>query len=130
MMLPDRVLKPGDLADVPVLTNPLPSNLYTSVHTWFAAHDVVPRRISTCDSLPIMAQLVRGGFAASLLPVRLLDAELASGAVRRLKVESPIAPHTMSLAWRTSELGSAVDGILPLIRDVLRRTPILEPLAP
>lgn len=129
MALPERPLRPADLADVPILTNPLPSNLYTSVYSWFAAHDTVPRRISTCDSLPIMAQLVSGGFAVSLLPVRLLDAELAAGAVRRLQVEGRIAPHIMSLAWRASELGSAIEGILPVVRDVLDRIPILGPIA-
>jgi DNA-binding transcriptional LysR family regulator len=126
--LPDRPLTPADLVDVPILTNPLPSNLYTSIYTWFAAHDALPRRVSTCDSLPIMAQLVSGGFAISLLPVRMLDQELASGRVRRLEVAGRIAPHTMCLAWRASELGGGAGSILPTVREVLDRTSVLQPL--
>jgi DNA-binding transcriptional LysR family regulator len=127
-LLPDRPLTPADLVDVPILTNPLPSNLYTSIYTWFAAHDALPRRVSTCDSLPIMAQLVSGGFAISLLPVRMLDQELASGRVRRLEVAGRIAPHTMCLAWRASELGGAAESILPTVREVLDRTSVLQPV--
>jgi DNA-binding transcriptional LysR family regulator len=113
---------------VPILTNPLPSNLYTSIYTWFAAHDALPRRVSTCDSLPIMAQLVSGGFAISLLPVRMLDQELASGRVRRLEVAVRIAPHTMCFAWRASELGGGAESILPTVREVLDRTSVLQPV--
>jgi DNA-binding transcriptional LysR family regulator len=127
-VLPDRPLTPADLVDVPILTNPLPSNLYTSIYTWFAAHDALPRRVSTCDSLPIMAQLVSGGFAISLLPVRMLDQELASGRVRRLEVAGRIAPHTMCLAWRASELGGGAKSILPTVREVLDRTSVLQPV--
>lgn len=129
MVLPERPVRPADLADVPILTNPLPSNLYTSIYTWFAADHVLPRRVSTCDSLPIMAQLVRGGFGVSLLPVRLLDAELASGEVRRLEVAGRIAPHTMCLAWRPSELGNGVESILALVRELIDRKSVLEPMA-
>jgi DNA-binding transcriptional LysR family regulator len=127
-VLPDRPLTPADLVDVPILTNPLPSNLYTSIYTWFAAHDALPRRVSTCDSLPIMAQLVSGGFAISLLPVRMLDQELASGRVRRLEVAGRIAPHTMCLAWRAAELGGGAESILPTVREVLDRTSVLQPV--
>lgn len=126
MALPEGLLRPADLADVPILTNPLPSNLYTSIYTWFAAHDAMPRRVSTCDSLPIMAQLVSGGFAISLLPVRMLDQELASGRVRRLEVAGRIAPHTMCLAWRAGELGGGIESILATVRQVLDRTSVVE----
>jgi DNA-binding transcriptional LysR family regulator len=127
MALPDRRLRPADLADVPILTNPLPSNLYTSIYTWFAADDAVPRRVSTCDSLPIMAQLVGGGFAISLLPVRMLDQELASGRIRRLEVAGRIASHTLCLAWRTAELGGGIESILATVREVLDRTSVFKP---
>jgi DNA-binding transcriptional LysR family regulator len=127
MALPDRRLRPADLADVPILTNPLPSNLYTSIYTWFAADDAVPRRVSTCDSLPIMAQLVGGGFAISLLPVRMLDQELASGRIRRLEVAGRIASHTLCLAWRTAELGGGIESILATVREVLDRTSVFNP---
>ena len=124
--MPDRRLPRPISPTFRSSTNPLPSNLYTSIYTRFAAHDALPRRVSTCNSLPIMAQLVSGGFAASLLPVRMLDQGLAPGRARRLEVAGRIAPHTMCLAWRASELGGGAGGIRPTVREVFDRTSVLE----
>jgi DNA-binding transcriptional LysR family regulator len=88
----------------------------------------VPRRVSTCDSLSIMAQLVSGGFAVSLLPVRMLDEELASGRVRRLEAARQVAPHTMYFAWRASELGGGVTSILTIVQGLLAQKAVLQPI--
>ncbi|MGE0798706.1 MAG: LysR family transcriptional regulator, partial [Lautropia sp.] len=48
---------PADIAHVPILTNPSPSNLYFSIADWFQRAGVQPARFITCNSLDIMTRL-------------------------------------------------------------------------
>jgi DNA-binding transcriptional LysR family regulator len=101
-------LRPADLAPLPIITNPNPSNLYTSVVGWFAAAGVQAERISTCNSLVIMMRLAREGAGISLLPAAVLRSEIASKALRVLRVAPRVAPHPLNVAYRRDTPGQGL----------------------
>jgi DNA-binding transcriptional LysR family regulator len=100
--LPGRILEPGDLRRTPIITNPEPSHLYRTVHEWFAAGDCQPERITTCNSLTIMARLASVGYGVAMLPTAILRAEFELGTLRPLRTDPPVGAHDLLLARRAS----------------------------
>jgi DNA-binding transcriptional LysR family regulator len=113
---------PADLAALPIITNPEPSNLHTSITGWFAAAGVQPARISTCNSLVIMAQLAREGAGISLLPLAILGSELASRALRVLKVSPKLPPHPLAVAYRRDAPDPGLRAVSQMIRELTAKS--------
>ncbi len=114
LALPARLLRPKDLHDKAILTNPRPSHLFRSVQAWFAGAGLEPARLMTCNSLSIMTRLASAGFALTLLPTGLLRREFARGELLRLRTSPPIAPHGMLMVSR--------DSVPATIRTAIRDT--------
>jgi len=118
--LASRTLRPADLAAVPIITNPEPSNLYTSIAGWFAAAGVQPARIHTCNSLVIMTQLAREGAGVSLLPLGIVEQELRTKKLRVLKVTPRIPPHPLAVAYRRDAPGQGLKILAQMISSSAR----------
>ena len=112
--------KPRDFAGLPILTNPNPAGLYTSITTWFAAAGVQPARINTCNSLVIMTRLAREAAGISLLPTAILRAEIGSGSLRILPVRPKIPPHQMAVAYRRDAPGQGLRVLTQMIVELAR----------
>jgi DNA-binding transcriptional LysR family regulator len=106
---------PADLAALPIITNPNPSGLYTSITGWFAAAGVQPTRINTCNSLVVMAQLAREGAGVSLLPTAVLKAEIGSRALRILPVLPGMPAHQLAVAYRRDAPGGGLRSLAQMI---------------
>jgi DNA-binding transcriptional LysR family regulator len=63
-----RPIRPADIAHMPVVTNPSPSNLLLSIMEWFGSSNLKPGHLITCNSLGIMARLACEGTGVCLLP--------------------------------------------------------------
>lgn len=124
---PNRPLRPADLADAQIITNPAPSHLYGSVETWFASAGLKPTRVSTCNSLSIIIRLTSSEFGVSLLPVSILTEEIGSGLLRSLRCKPRIAPHTMYVAYQADEAGPGIDAVILASREILDRSKMLAP---
>jgi len=113
-------LKPADLAAVPIITNPNPSNLYTSITGWFAAAGVQPARIHTCNSLVIMMRLALEGAGISLLPVAILRKEIRLGTLRALTVAPKVPAHKLAVAYRRDAPGQGLRTVSQMIQELTR----------
>ena len=113
-------LKPADLAPLPIITNPNPSHLYTSITSWFAAAGVQPAHLNTCNSLVIMSRLALEGAAISLLPTAVLRREIESGGLRLLNVSPRIAPHALAVAYRRDAPGQGLRTLARMIEELAR----------
>jgi DNA-binding transcriptional LysR family regulator len=113
-------LKPADLAPLPIITNPNPSHLYTSITSWFAVAGVQPAHLNTCNSLVIMTRLALEGAAISLLPAAILRREIDSGALRLLNVSPRIAPHALAVAYRRDAPGQGLRTLAHMIEELAR----------
>lgn len=122
LRLPRRVLEPGDLARHQVFTNPEPSKLIVLVREWFSRGAIHAPRISTCNSLSVVAQLTGTGAGVSLLPTGVIRAELRSGALRRLSTRPAVEPQRIFAAYHGDAAGPAIDAILALARKIVART--------
>lgn len=122
--------RPADLGRLPIVTNPEPSNLYTSITGWFAAAGVQPARINTCNSLVIMAQLAREGAGISLLPLAILQSELAAKALRVLKVSPPLPPHMLAVAYRRDSPGPGLRAVSQMIHELTAKSPLKKRRSP
>jgi DNA-binding transcriptional LysR family regulator len=120
LALSKGTLKPADLAAVPIITNPNPSNLYTSIAGWFAAAGVQPVRIHTCNSLVIMTRLALDGAGISLLPVAILRKEIRRGALRALTVSPKIPSHRLAVAYRRDAPGQGLRTLSQMIQELTR----------
>lgn len=99
--LPARTLRPEDLKSLPILTNPRPSQLFTTVWRWFADHGHQPERLSTCNSLAILIRMASAGYGVGLLPVALLRDEVERGVLQVLRTKPAIPPHRMWVGYRS-----------------------------
>ena len=111
-------LRPADLARLPIITNPDPSNLYTSITGWFAAAGVQPAHVNTCNSLVIMTRLALEGAGISLLPIAILRHEIASKVLHVLKVSPRLQPHMLAVAYRRDAPGPGLRALSQMIREL------------
>lgn len=125
--LGDRVLRPRDIASRQILTNPAPSHLYQSVHEWFAADGAWPDRVSTCNTLSIIARLAASGFGIALLPVAMPSWDAEAGVLARLRTEPAMPPHALHAACR-AEADPEVAAVIAEARRILDREHVLAPI--
>ena len=114
--------RPADLAAMPIITNPDPSQLHTSITGWFAAAGLQPERINTCNSLVIMTTLARAGAGISLLPVSTLRAEFEAGNLTVLKVVPKIRGHSLSVGYRRASRGHGIRELAQMVHDLAGRS--------
>lgn len=98
MRLPRGEIKPRHLRDLPILTMPNPSTIYTSMTAWFNAADVAPSRVSTCNSLALMAQLISAGQGVAVLPSAMVKADVDSGRIRMLPTRPAMNAGILAVA--------------------------------
>jgi len=111
-------LTANDLVSQQVFTNPPPSHLFTVLMDWFGLSGVSPPSFSSCDSVAVIASLVTAGAGISILPICIVEHELAAGTLRRLDV-SPRPPTQRIMAtWMPGCESSGILEIIPLIRRV------------
>lgn len=97
--LPDRLLEPVDLCDVPILTMPSPSTIFRAIMTWFDVGRIEPAHLSTCNSLALMARLVAAGQGVAVLPTAMVRNEVEAGQLRPLRTAMDVQPGTLVVAF-------------------------------
>jgi DNA-binding transcriptional LysR family regulator len=125
LRLPRRTLRPEDLAEHEILTNPAPANLMTLVLNWFASAGVAPSRLGTCNSLSVILGLTEAGAGISLLPTAIVAAARAAGTVRILRTAPEIAPPRLFAAYQIDKAGASVRAVLETARAVITRSKLL-----
>jgi DNA-binding transcriptional LysR family regulator len=120
--LPELRLVPSDLANVPIITNPEPSNLYTSAIEWFGRSGLEPARLNSCNSLTHMVRLAAAGVGVSLLPTAIIHPEIESGVLHILETEPPIEPHEMAIAVRCAPTSADLSPVQEIAREVVARS--------
>lgn len=106
-------LTPQDLQRLPLITWPRHSAIYGRIADWFAAHNAHPVPQHTCNSVISMARLAAAGLGLALLPPRVVERELAAGALSVIPT-TPVFPPVQYRAIydpRRSTLGAVVAGI-------------------
>ena len=118
--------RPSDLASLPIITNPNPSGLHTSITGWFATAGIQPTRINTCNSLVIMSTLTREGAGISLLPVSILRAEFEARKLVILKANPKIRGHSLCIAYRREGRTHGMRALAQMIREIADQSDLVR----
>ena len=113
-----------------VFVTPPPSNLDGLTNDWFRGVNLVPPRLSLCNSVSAIVGLVQAGSGVAILPVPLVASGLAAGSMRRLGLPGELPPQTMFVAFDKGVLGGRVWNILGAIRAVVAAEGFCEAEAP
>lgn len=122
-------LSAGDLASVPIITNPEPSNLFTTTMAWFSDAGVKPARLSTCNSLLHIERLAASGVGAALLPLAILSDDIGNGVLSVFQARPAIEPHWLYMAVRARTDQPACAVVQDIAREIVAASP-LAPLCP
>jgi DNA-binding transcriptional LysR family regulator len=123
------IVRPADLQDCQILSNPPPSAMHRQVTDWFSAADVRPRRLDFCTGQMVIARLVEAGVAAAFLPVRLMEEALRAGRAVRLRA-APDFDHPWLCAGHRVGGGTVeIEAVVAAAQRVLETVPFLLPAA-
>jgi DNA-binding transcriptional LysR family regulator len=103
-------LTPQDLQRLPLITWPRQSAIYRRIADWFAAHHAQILAQHTCNSVISMARLATNGLGVALLPLRVVEHQLASGALVVIPTTVAFPPLRYQAIYdpRRSALGAEV----------------------
>jgi DNA-binding transcriptional LysR family regulator len=90
-----RNLSASDLANLPIITLPQEANAHKVMINWFEQAGVKPPRFHGCNSVSVVASLVRRGMGISLLPSDLFTDDLDSGSL----VVHPVTPAIPKVSY-------------------------------
>jgi len=90
-----RTFLPQDLAKMPIISLPHEANAHGVMMNWFDQAGVGPPQFHACNSLSVVAALVRKGVGISLLPSEIFLDDLRSSAL----VVLPVVPDVAAMAY-------------------------------
>lgn len=121
--LPRRALVPADFGTVPVFTNPAPSHLSATIRAWFASAGITPRRLHTCNTLPVMARLAATLGGATVLPLAVHASEPWRDDLAVFEAAPPLAPHILHAVVRRDVADGATEAVVATAHALVRKTP-------
>jgi len=118
---------PAAMVDLPIFTNPAPSNLFTSIQSWFGAAGLQPRRINTCGPLHIIARLASAGTGAALLPIEVIEDSPERDEIIMLDADPGVPPHRMCALWWANQAEAECALLASLAAEIGAPAPELVP---
>ncbi|WP_322057067.1 LysR family transcriptional regulator [Paraburkholderia sp. J63] len=91
----DVRLSPVELADYPLITLTRDTLLYRQMTDWFSKYRVSPKKMHVCGSVTLLTQLVNEGFAASVMPQKLIHDASPIHALSGIEPMPPIGFHAI-----------------------------------
>jgi DNA-binding transcriptional LysR family regulator len=116
--LPARV-RPTDLKNIPIITNPPPSPMYRQINDWFASAGLEPARVDICTSVALVSHLVEEGAAIGLLPYKMIETQISNGAIEALHAVPRVEDGTVyAVSWAGEQTNASV-AVVKSVRKVL-----------
>jgi DNA-binding transcriptional LysR family regulator len=121
-------VRPADVRTLPIISNPPPSLMFRTINDWFRSAGLEPLRLSLCSSVTLIAHLVASGVAVSVLPLPMIQEDVAAGRIRVLPTRPTIREDTLYVGYRAGQRAATIAAIIRATRQVLKRTRFLTPL--
>ncbi|HMK78840.1 MAG TPA: LysR family transcriptional regulator [Xanthobacteraceae bacterium] len=113
------VLSPQDLARHHLIISPPTARLHLTATSWFAQGGATPTRVSTCNSLSVTVLSILEGLGIGLVPIRVMQEEIARGKARQIPTAPQVPGHRVSLCYQASEFGPSLTSVLDIIRELI-----------
>jgi len=110
-------LSAHDLAPFPVISQPSNSALSHLYDAWFAEQGLSVKRVLTCNSLAMMAQLAMLGLGISYLPGAYFAPLVARGALRQLEVQPDLPTINYYAVYKKSVINPVVSTVIDIARE-------------
>ena len=108
-------ISPPDLADLPILSPPRETKLYSMIQEWFAVAGMCPRRISYCNNLATMLQAARAGVCVCPMVADLVLDDVKAGTL----VAPPPLPTLGQMRFYVATRAGSVDPAVPEIASIV-----------
>ncbi|MCD0501607.1 LysR family transcriptional regulator [Bordetella petrii] len=126
--LPTPLVDPLALSESTILCMPEPSPLYEMMANWWDKEGGVALRVSTCNSLAMLARLVTAGVGIGVLPTCILRNEIQRGSVVSYRQQSPFRPLQICAAYRNASRSEGVEALVGIARRVMLDSRYFAPL--
>lgn len=110
-------LSPHDLAPFPVISQPSNSALSHLYDAWFAEQGLSVKRVLTCNSLAMMAQLTMLGLGISYLPGAYFQPLVDRGVLCRLNVKPDLPTINYYAVYKKSVINPVVNTVIDIARE-------------
>jgi len=117
-----------EIRHMPILTIPPRGSLDTTVIRWFQSGGAEPTRLIPCNSVYMIAHLIKQGIGIGILPLPLIETENADGKLRVLEAHPRVARSIMYAAYRLEATSPNVNALIRLTKRALSETQFLESL--
>jgi DNA-binding transcriptional LysR family regulator len=121
-------VRPADLRHLPIISNPHPSPQCHAITDWFRSAGLEPLRLSFCNSVSVIAHLVAAGVAISVLPLPMVQHEIATGRLKTLASRPRISNLIIYACYRAAEASANINAVIRATRQVLSEISFLAPV--
>ncbi len=104
-------VRPADLRQVPIVTNPAPSAMFRQISGWFASTGIEPSRLDLCSSVTVCAHLVASAVAVGVLPHKMAE-HRQGGPLSIVAADPPIEPGRVFVAYHEGDESKAIDAMI------------------
>ncbi|HBQ49417.1 MAG TPA: hypothetical protein DD728_11155 [Hyphomonas atlantica] len=118
MILPDGILGPRDLQDMPIIALSPTSIHHAKIEDWFRSNGAYCRRIFTCKSFGVAACLASAGLGITLLPIAQYEPEISAGKLRIIPTAPPMHPVEFTASLSISPSLPLTELIADLAQEV------------
>ena len=110
---------PADLCHLPIVSNPPRSAMFRQIKDWFATAGLEPARLDICSSVAVIGHLVSSGAALGVLPVRMIEPEVAAGRVTMIRPAPELNHGRVYASYPDGGLTAPVNAMLKSIQKTL-----------
>lgn len=115
-LLPARgkTMSPKEMAQIPIFTHSRGSHLHQAMARWFEERGLRPTRVHGCNSLSTMIRMTIAGLGLSVLPIDMMQPEIAEKKLAVVTSRAKIPPNRFLVAHPSDSL----DATMTLISDL------------
>jgi DNA-binding transcriptional LysR family regulator len=118
-------ISPTTLAETTIVTSPPSTPMYQLIVEWFRGGGLEVSKVCRCTSVVMAVHLVRSGLGVGLLPLKLIENDLKSGALIKLKATRRAAPARVFSIVRAADESLSVEAVRTIFHDVISDLQIL-----
>jgi len=119
-------VKADDIRHMAILTIPPVELSETTVGRWFQSGGALPSHLVPCNSVYVIAQLIKRNIGLGILPLPLIEAENTDGNLCILESDPPVMPSMSYAVYWLDATSPTIDAVIYQTRRALSETGFLK----
>lgn len=121
-----KTLTPREMAQIPIFTHSRGSHLHLAMARWFEEQGLRPIRVHGCNSLSTMIRMTIAGLGLSVLPIDMMQEEIASRKLAVVRARANIPPNRFLVAHQSDSFDTTMTLISDLAVELARDSGIFH----